>query len=68
MIPGEVHKRLQWALSLNDWGYRTEAREVLEEVARHVTTEESEVSRNGIETSQTNEEAEHGRTIFGFRV
>lgn len=75
MIPDKLHRRLRWALSLYDWGYKTDAFNMLEKIARYVTTapatvlpvEESEVKEDGIETREESEEEEcYGRKSFGF--
>ena len=67
MIPDKLHRRLKWALSLYDWGYKTDAFNMLEKIARYVTNEESEVKEDGIETSEESEEEEcYGRKSFGF--
>lgn len=70
MIPTRLHRKLQWALNLHDWGYKTAAFNMLEPIARHVTEEkdESEVNQDGVETSETSKETGDGRKGFGFCV
>lgn len=64
MIPERVHRRLNWALSMYDWGYKADAFDLLKNVALHVTDEESEVNPDGLETYKSSEEEGHVRKNF----
>ena len=66
MIPDRIRRRLQWALNMYEWGFKSDALQMLENVARHVTKEGEEVDIDGVETIQTGEEESDGRKGFGF--
>ena len=50
-----MQQRLGWALSLHEMGYRENARNMLESIARYVSREESEVLTNGCKDQEREE-------------